>query len=176
MILDFFKTAANLKTIKRQGWIDRLSLDNPESVADHTFSMAIIGMVLSDCKDYDTEKILKMILLHDLAESIIGDLTPSQISKDKKIILENKTFENIINNLSEHLQKQYRNIWYEYQENSSKESNLVHQIDKLEMALQAKIYSKQYDSTNEISSFYDSAEQELSDPNILKIFKEITDR
>ena len=84
MTIDFFKTAANLKKIKRQGWIDKLSINNPESVADHTFSMAIMGMVLSDIEQCNSEKILKMILLHDLAESIIGDFTPEQISSRRK--------------------------------------------------------------------------------------------
>jgi putative hydrolase of HD superfamily len=174
--LDFFKIAANLKTVKRQGWIDKLSIHNPESVADHTFSMAILGMVLSDSKEYDTEKILKMILLHDLSESVTGDFTPEQISKSEKLILENKTFEKIITNLPENLQKQYLQIWNEYQENNSKESNLVHQIDKLEMALQAEIYSNQDSSLKGISSFFDSANQEISDPNLLKLFKQLTNK
>jgi len=88
LILDFFHTAANLKKIPRQGWIDKLSIDNPESVADHTFSMAIMGMIFSDLENYNAEKILKIILLHDLAESITGDMTPEQISKEeiKKIL------------------------------------------------------------------------------------------
>ncbi len=84
MILNFLKTAANLKKTSRQGWIDKLSLDNPESVADHSYSMAIMGMVISDLQNYDSEKIIKMILLHDLAESKIGDHTPEQLSKEKK--------------------------------------------------------------------------------------------
>ena len=71
MIIDFFKIAANLKRVKRQGWIDKLSISSPESVADHSYSMALMGMVLSDLEDYDSEKIMKMILLHDLAESEI---------------------------------------------------------------------------------------------------------
>ncbi len=47
MILDFFKTAANLKKISRQGWIEKIPIDNPESVADHTYSLAIISMVIA---------------------------------------------------------------------------------------------------------------------------------
>ena len=57
VILDFFKTAVNLKNISRQGWIDKLSIEHPESVADHSYSMAIMGMVISDLEKYDTEKI-----------------------------------------------------------------------------------------------------------------------
>ncbi len=141
MILDFLKIAVNLKTIPRQGWIEKLSIKNPESVADHTYSMSIIGMILSDSQKYNTEKILKMILLHDLAESITGDLTPEQKSKEK-MVLENKTFEKILTHLPENLQEQYYQLWNEYQTNDSNEANFVHQIDKLEMAFQAKIYSK----------------------------------
>ena len=64
MILEFFKTAANLKKIpSRQGWIDKLSNQNPESVADHSYSMALMSMVISDLENYDSEKILKMVLL-----------------------------------------------------------------------------------------------------------------
>jgi len=174
LILDFFKIALKLKTVKRQGWIDKLSIKNPESVADHTFSMAIIGMILADNEEYDTEKILKMILLHDLAESITGDLTPDKIDKDEKILLENKTFENILNNLPKILQKQYLQIWNEYQENKSKDSKFVHQIDKLELALQAEIYSKKNISKKNILPFFESAQKEISDPNLLKLFKQLT--
>jgi putative hydrolase of HD superfamily len=174
LILDFLNIAANLKTVPRQGWIDKLSLKNPESVADHTYSMAIIGMVLSDSPKYNTERILKMILLHDLAESVTGDLTPEQKPKNEKIILENKTIENILTNLPETLHTQYQNIWNEYQENNSEEAKFVHQIDKLEMVLQAKIYSKQNNSSEELLPFFTSAEKEIKDPNLLKIFKELS--
>ena len=72
VILDFFKNALNLKNISRQGWIDKLSIKHPESVADHSYSMAIMAMVISDLENHDSEKILKMVLLHDLAESKIS--------------------------------------------------------------------------------------------------------
>jgi len=175
LILDFLKIAVNLKTIPRQGWIEKLSIKNPESVADHTYSMSIIGMILSDSQKYNTEKILKMILLHDLAESITGDLTPEQKSKEK-MVLENKTFEKILTHLPENLQEQYYQLWNEYQTNDSNEANFVHQIDKLEMALQAKIYSKQIKSYDELIPFFDSAQREIKDPNLLKLLKEILDK
>lgn len=176
MILDFLKIAANLKTIPRQGWVEKISIKDPESVADHTYSMAIMGMILSDSQQYNTEKILKMILLHDLAESIIGDFTPEQKSKKEKIILENKTFEKILMNLPKNLQQQYFHLWNEYQTNDSKEANLVHQIDKLEMALQAKIYSEQNKSYKDFLPFFETAKKEIKDPNLLKLFKQIFDK
>lgn len=173
MILDFLKTAVNLKKISRQGWIDRLSLNNPESVADHSYSMAIMGMVISDLQNYDSEKIIKMILLHDLAESKIGDHTPEELSKEEKKKLENNAFNEIIKNLPDLIKLQYLQIWQEYQEKNSQESNIVHQIDKLEMALQAKIYEKDGHSKDKLESFYESARIDITDPKLKELFTKI---
>lgn len=173
MILDFFKTAANLKIISRQGWIDKLSLNNPESVADHTYSMAIMSMVISDLQNYNSEKILKMVLLHDLAESKTGDITPEQIDKDEKKKHENDAFYEIIENLPDVIKKEYLKIWQEYQENTSPESGIVHQIDKLEMALQAKIYQKEGFSQEKLESFFESAKIEIIDPKLKELFTNI---
>jgi len=173
MILNFLKTAANLKKISRQGWIDKLSLDNPESVADHSYSMAIMGMVISDLQNYNSEKIIKMILLHDLAESKIGDHTPEQLSKEKKNKLENNAFDEIIKDLPNLIKLQYLQIWQEYQENNSLESKIVHQIDKLEMALQAKIYEKDGHSKDKLDSFFESARIDITDTKLKELFTKI---
>ena len=173
MILDFFKIAANLKKISRKGWIDRLSLENPESVADHSYSMAIISMVISDLENYNSEKILKMVLLHDLAESKIGDYTPEQLNKEKKNNLENNAFNEIIKDLPDLIKSQYLQIWQEYQENISPESKIVHQIDKLEMALQAKIYEKEGHSQEKLESFFESAKADIVNPKLKELFTKI---
>jgi putative hydrolase of HD superfamily len=173
MILDFFKTAVNLKNISRQGWINKLSLKHPESVADHSYSMAIMGMVISDLENYNSEKILKMILLHDLAESKIGDYTPNQISKENKIKIENKAYDEIINSLPDAIKLQYGQIWEEYQKQESPESKIVHQIDKLEMALQAKMYQKEGSPKEAIESFFKSAENEITHPKLKELFNQI---
>jgi putative hydrolase of HD superfamily len=173
--LEFFNISANLKNISRQGWIDKLSITNPESVADHTFSMAMIGMVLSDLDNCNTEKILKMILLHDLAESITGDFTPEQKPKNEKTILENSVMKNILSHLPENLQTQYLKIWEDYVQNKSSEANLVHQVDKFEMALQAKIYQKNtnYEQTG---IFFESANKEIENPNLLKFLEQLNEK
>ena len=173
MILNFFKIAANLKKISRQGWVDKLSLKNPESVADHSYLMAVIGMVISDLGNYNSEKIIKMILLHDLAESKIGDYTPKQLSKKKKNELENNAFNEIIENLPNSIKLQYLQIWQEYQQNNSIESKLVHQIDKLEMALQAKIYSEDGHSPEKLECFFESAKTDITNSKLKELFTKI---
>ena len=173
MIWDFFKIAANLKKISRQGWVDKLSLNHPESVADHSYSMAIISMVISDMRKYDSEKILKMVLLHDLAEAKIGDITPNQLSKEKKKLLENNAFNEIIDNLPKNIKSQYLELWQDYQENISAESKFVHQVDKLEMALQAKLYQQEGYQKNKLKSFFESAKKGIDDPKLKELFRKI---
>ena len=173
MILDFFKSAINLKNISRQGWIDKLSLKHPESVADHSYSMAIMGMIISDLENYDSEKILKMILLHDLAESKIGDYTPGEIDADKKERIENNAFFEITAKLPITLKSQYDEIWTEYQNHATPESKIVHQIDKLEMALQAKTYQKQGAPKEKILPFLESVRISITHPKLKEIFTKI---
>ena len=176
MIEDFFQTAANLKNIPRQGWIDKLSLDNPESVADHTFSMAVMGMVISDLENLNSEKILKMILLHDLAESQVGDIIPDKMPLEEKQRLENSAFNEIVKTLPESMIPNYVEIWKEYQENNSDESDIVHQIDKLEMAFQAKIYQSQGHSKEKLETFYASAKSSITHPKLKELFTKIVDK
>jgi putative hydrolase of HD superfamily len=143
LIEEFFKITTNLKKIPRKGWTTKLGISSPESVADHTFSMSTIAMVLADLQKLDTHKVLKMCLIHDIAESITGDLTPEDISKSEKIELENKTINKILSNLPEDLAKNYLAIWNEYNEKTTDEAKLVHEVDKLEMVIQGQINSKQ---------------------------------
>jgi len=175
MILDFFKTATNLKNISRQGWIDKLSLKHPESVADHSYSMAIMGMIISDLESYDSEKILKMILLHDLAESRIGDYTPNEIDENEKERIENNAFFEITEKLPSTLKSQYDEIWKEYQNHTTPESKIVHQIDKLEMALQAKTYQKEGASKEKTAPFLESARISITHPKLKELFTKIVE-
>jgi putative hydrolase of HD superfamily len=172
-ILDFLKDASNLKNIPRQGWIDKLSITHPESVADHSYSMSIMAMIISDLENYDSEKILKMVLLHDLAESKIGDFTPGQISKDEKEKIENQAFREIIEKLPNSIKLEYAEIWKEYQNQISVESQFVHQIDRLEMALQAKMYEKSGSSKENIATFLQTAKSDITHPKLKELFDQI---
>ena len=174
-IIDFFKNALNLKNISRQGWIDKLSIEYPESVADHSYSMAIMAMVISDLENYDSEKILKMVLLHDLAESKIGDFTPDQISKDKKQKIENNAFNQIIEQLPNPIKLEYNEIWKEYQDKISPESQIVHQIDRLEMALQAKMYEKSGSSKENTATFLQTSKSDITHPKLKELFTKIVE-
>ena len=171
MLLDFFNTVANLKSVPRQGWIDKLGIQNPESVSDHTYSMTMMSWMFSEMQNLDVLKVLKMSLIHDLAESKIGDFTPEQISREQKNILEKNTMKEIFSELPVELQNQLSDIWTEFLEQKTAESILVHEIDKLEMVLQAKIYEK--NNGEKIDEFVESTKNEIKNPVLKELFTKV---
>jgi len=86
-LIKFFIEVGKLKGSPRQGWVIR-GIKNPESIAEHTFRVAVMAWVLADRKNkkLNLEKIIKMALIHDLCEVYAGDTTPydSILPKDKK--------------------------------------------------------------------------------------------
>jgi putative hydrolases of HD superfamily len=142
-LTQFFQYAIRLKYVKRTGWISKVKVQNPESVADHTFSMCAISMVLSDILGLDTQRVMKMVILHDLAESIIGDCMPGEISKKHKRSKEKKAINSILYCIPSNVRKKYTNIWNEYLQNKTDVAQLVHRVDKMEMILQARQYAKE---------------------------------
>jgi putative hydrolase of HD superfamily len=148
-------------------------MKDPESVADHCYSVSVMAMVLSDLKKYNTEKIIKMSLLHDLAETVTGDLVPGQKSKSQKMRLENAATKKILRNLSKPQRDEYWKIWQEYQKNASKESKFLHQLDKLEMALQADGYVGLGFTKKQIAPFLKSAKSQITDPDLKAILSNL---
>jgi putative hydrolase of HD superfamily len=158
--MDYF---CRLKEIKRTGWVTKLNLDDSESVSDHTLSMLMLALLLSEINNYPvskTLKITKMILIHDLAESIIGDLTPESDMAKEKVYLENKAMEKIVSEIpSVPIGNKFLSLWKEYSKNETFESQFVHLIDKLDMVIQAKYYLKTNEkiSKSQIKPFLNSA-------------------
>ena len=167
VLFDFFYLVSELKRVPRKGWISKVGIEHPESVADHSYGAAVMAMVLSDSHNLDTEKILKMALLHDLAESITGDFMPEEISKENKRVAERDAMKEILSMLSNNLAEEYDKIWAEYVQADTKESILLHEIDKLEMAIQAAKYSSEGFSNEKLGLFVDSAKKEIKSKELL---------
>ena len=79
----------------------------------------------------------------------------------------------ILDMLPDKAKEDYYVIWKEYQDGASRESKFVHELDKLEMALQAKIYEKDVDP-EKIKPFMTSAIVQIQDDDLKKLFLDIT--
>ncbi len=169
-MLDLFHKTGKLKTIPRAGWL-RCKVNNPESVADHTFRTAFMAMILGDILKLNTEKLLKMALLHDLPEIITGDITPFEnLSLDEKRTKEQDAISELF--LSIPNGDEYKTLWLEYAHEQSSEAILIRNLDKLEMALQASEYQK-IDPGLNLNEFVSDAENQINIEEVKILFEMI---
>ena len=96
----------------------------PESVSDHMYQMSLMAMTIPKNEEINNVHAMKLALVHDLAESIVGDITPYDgISKELKYKLELNGMTRICNEYFQHHEKigmELMNLWTEYE----KEQNL----------------------------------------------------
>ncbi|XP_022756522.1 HD domain-containing protein 2-like isoform X3 [Durio zibethinus] len=145
--IDFLTLCHRLKTTKREGWVRR-DVQNPESIADHMYRMGIMALIASDIPGIDRDKCVKMAIVHDIAEAIVGDITPSDgISKAEKSRREREALDHMCKLLGGGSRaKEIGELWMEYEENSSSEAKIVKDFDKVcrvEMILQALEYENE---------------------------------
>ncbi len=166
-----------IKTIKRSGWnfkgyrgnsfIERV-VSNSESVADHTFGALIIAVLflpndysqygnVVEKNEYSKNDILKMILIHDLAEAFTGDIITfnkgelEDIAEDEqmRILLSM----NILNGFGDFTE--YLDLWEDFETKRTINGRVANDIDKIENYFQLQLYKK--DSENVLSDFEDWA-------------------
>jgi len=168
-LLEFLSYARRLKQTPRTGWVES-GIHEPESVADHSYRVALAAMALSDSLGLDTCRVIRMALLHDLAEAITGDVPPMRKKKDHKG-LEDQAMRQIVSALPDPIKDLYWEAWREYQRKEIAEAVLVHDADKIEMMLQASEYQEAYPATD-LSRFY----HVTASPSIQKIVEKIKER
>ena len=173
-LIKFFLHIENLKTVKRKGWIIKSKVKEVESVAEHSYAATSIAMIISDLVGLNTEKVIKMMLIHDLPEGIIGDLVPGENAN--KDMDEEEAIRSILGSLPDKMQIDYTEIWNEFKMNKTKESQLVHEIDKLELIIQLSLYRDRM-SKEAFNEFLQSSEKiiefDLNRELLNEILKEI---
>ena len=134
-VLSFLRAAERLKTVTRSGWT---STGEAESVAEHTWRLCLMAMVLyGGAEDIDLARLLKMCLIHDLGEAIGGDVpAPLQAAGSPKAGQERADLLSLVEPLPAAVQREILELWDEYEAASSPEAKLAKGLDKLETILQ----------------------------------------
>lgn len=110
-----------------------------------------------------------MALIHDMAESLVGDITPvDPVSKDEKSRRESTTMDYICTTLLGKFNgglngKDVRQIWQEYEDSETPESLFVHDIDKIELLLQMVEYERSHNCDIDLGEFTWVAQKIQSD-------------
>lgn len=103
--------------------------------------MLAIAMKSEYQYDVDIMKVIFMLAVHELDETVIGNLTQFQISKDKKEKLEHEAVNRILGGLLDG--DQIEGLFLEFDSHNTKESIFAYQCDKLECDLQRKLYDEE---------------------------------
>ncbi|HSE32222.1 MAG TPA: HD family hydrolase [Pyrinomonadaceae bacterium] len=143
-ILSLLIELQRLKRLDRTGWILRGLPNGTESVAAHSFGVGVTAMVLADMMrreaiKLDVEKILRMSLLHDWAETRVGDMprTASQFfGVDVRKRAEKAAFQEIVESVDAD-DKLYQKLHDEYEERSSLEAKVVKAADVIDLLVEA---------------------------------------
>jgi len=163
--LDFLLKAYEIKELKRSGWVKKVNIVEAETVASHVFGMLFIASLF-----FDDPELYKLIILHDLHEVIIGDLMPEEkFSGIEKT--EYDAFLKLIQNLDEDKKKELIELFKRGQE-----SQILKEIDKLDMAIQALYYKNRGYPKEKLEEFILSAEKYIKSPNLRKILEEVKER
>lgn len=159
-MLAFTQIVRLLKTQPRTGWVDRgVPVEKTESIADHMYRMSIIAMTVPSAK-VSVDKCVKIALVHDIAEALVGDITPfGGVSKEEKHRRELETIEylvELIKPYNSEFAHEMMELWLDYEEIRCLEARYVKDIDKFEMIQQAWDYEQEYGLKYDLTEFYDS--------------------
>ncbi len=178
-LIKFFQGVGRLKKTIRTGW-QVAGIKNPESVADHSWRLATLCMVLGDKFGIDTNKLIRMALVDDLAEAITGDVIYARGEKvlgdhDEKLEKERKAIKEIFSKLENG--HEYLALWEEGQKGESRESQILKQLDKLEMAMQALEYEYEGEVESEkLDEFWINVKKHLKDPKLIEVFNNLEEQ
>lgn len=152
-LAEMLRAVYPLKHVDRAGWL-RVGISQPESVAAHSWGMALLA--LATCpSDLDRGRVVALCLLHDIAEAVVGDITPHDgVSKDEKQRRERKAAGEMLGDHPGLLA-----LWQEYEAQQTPEARFARSLDKLDMGVQASCYRDLADT----SEFVESAERGLDD-------------
>lgn len=144
-----------MKAIPRSGWLSHdVSLQDIESVADHTFSTSALSMLLADLEvkrgvNVNVEQVLRMAILHDLAESLTFDISRAYLEymgakgEAMKREIERTAWARIAKGIEKpELAHKYATIQNQYVANTTKEAEIVHAADSIDILLQVVTYER----------------------------------
>jgi putative hydrolase of HD superfamily len=135
---DFVNDINSLKRKDRAGWVKR-GIQNPESVAEHSFGTGWLAFALAARFGLDANRCAMLGFVHDFAEARVPDYMPSdKITAEEKF----KQEESAMIDISRQIPNgdQILALWYEVEREETPEGEFVKRVDKLEMMFQANSY------------------------------------
>ncbi|KAK2890275.1 hypothetical protein Q8A73_018575 [Channa argus] len=139
------------------------------------YRMAMMSLTITD-PTVNKDRCIKLALVHDMAECIVGDIAPSDnITKAEKHRREEEAMRHLSGLLPEGLKQEIYGLWEEYETQSSPEARLVKQFDLLEMILQAHEYEEIEGTPGRLQEFFDSTNGRFHHPDVLQLVSSLNE-
>ena len=143
MLKELFSLIAKTKRLERTGWLKHKVPRPIDTTASHTTGAALLGWVRAKEEGLNTDKVVKMLLIHDLMEAVVGDHDSSEVDRQKQTQEENLGFIEMLPKLPEAFRDEAHKLFLEFQKQETKEAILAWECDKLDTLLQALEYGKE---------------------------------
>ena len=140
----FYLLATSLKYKIRSGWDEthwNVSKERIESIAEHVYGTCILALSIDSEfeTNLDINKVVKMLVIHELGEVVIGDITPfDNITPEEKMEKEHEAIKEVLGDLIK--KDEFYSLLLEFDDKKTKEAVFAHHCDKLEADIQAKVY------------------------------------
>lgn len=143
-VVDYYVLCNQLKNVIRTGWKNwNVQRKRIESVAEHVYGVQqlAIGMWSQYSYDVDIFKVILMLAVHELEETVIGDLTLWDIPANEKLSQGHNAVQTILKDFIE--KEQIENLIFEFDGRQTREALFAYQCDKLECDIQSKLYDEE---------------------------------
>ncbi len=144
-LLKFYLLATELKDKIRSGWkVWNIDRERVESVAEHIYGTCILAISIDSQFELDVDlyKVVIMLVLHEIEEIKIGDLTPfDKVTKEEKRKIGKQAVEEVLSTLDKKVQ--YIELIEEFENMKTNESIFAKMCDKLEADIQCKLYCEE---------------------------------
>jgi 5'-deoxynucleotidase YfbR-like HD superfamily hydrolase len=137
----FLFEMGHLKNLPRAGWLF-LGIPQPESVAEHSFRVGMVGITLAAMEGADAGRTAALCLMHDAHETRIGDVPSVGRAYITTAAPEAVTAHQVAG-VPDEVAKVMQELTAEYEATKTLESRLAHDADKIETLLQAVEYQAQ---------------------------------
>jgi putative hydrolase of HD superfamily len=165
------RLAASLKAVPRTGWLLATGVGEYESVADHSWGVGFVSLLLAHAEvdsgqKLDVGKMLKMALLHDLPEAVISDIpqTAADIAGETmyraKHAAERSAFQHLF--ASSRTGRDLAALWEEYTACKTLEARIVAAADVIDMLIYSSILEDAGVSASLFDQFYVFADRKLA--------------
>lgn len=112
------------------------STGRPESVAEHSWRLALMAMLLTgEFPELDLNRVIRMCLIHDLGEAFTGDI-PTFVKTDADSRREDDLFDRWIQTLPADVRGEWESLLEEMNAQKTGEAKLYKALDRLEAVIQ----------------------------------------